>query len=89
MIEVKSNLSYEQEVVDRITGFKGKIVAITKWQNGCIRLGVKPVVGEDGKIIDTEWFDEVDLILVEDVITKGPGGPTGVPKRNPDPSASC
>lgn len=45
-------------VIDKITGFAGIATARTEFMNGCIRIGVDSPVGDDGKLRDTEWFDE-------------------------------
>ena len=87
MITLESNLTYGEEVVDSISGLKGKVVAITKWQHGCVRAALQSPVDKDGKMPDAVWIDEPQLISVEGLdetqttIEKGPGGPRKDPVR--------
>ena len=85
MIKIESHLNWGQECIDTITGFKGKVVAITKWQNGCIRIGLRAKINESGKYPEAEWFDEADLLPIEKIAQKGPGGPRENPKQNINP----
>lgn len=52
------------EVKDKVTGFKGIVVAITEWLYGCRRVTVQPPAGKDGKVPEGMSFDEpsVDVI---------------------------
>jgi len=69
---------------DKVSGFVGKAIAVTKWQFGCIRIALRPVVVKDGKLMEEEWFDEESL---ENIIPKEKttGGPTPNPKQNIEP----
>lgn len=58
------------EVVDNVTGFRGIVVARTKWLHGCARLAVQPKVGKDGAIKDSVSFDEVELKVVKRGVIK-------------------
>lgn len=80
-IELKSELSYGQEVTDSMSGFTGKVVAITQWQHGCVRVAVQGKVDKDGKRREAEWFDEPQLTGKE---TKGAHGPRPDAVRHPD-----
>lgn len=52
-------------VRDTVTGFKGMVVAITQWLNGCRRLTVQPQeLTNEGKPKDAEAFDELQLAVV-------------------------
>ena len=53
------------EVMDRISGFKGIAVARTVWLHGCERITVQPKVDKDGKRQDMETFDEPQMEVVE------------------------
>ena len=53
-IKVKSNIS----------GFKGIIVARADHLNGCNRYLVSPPIDKDGKLTDSFWFDEDELVVV-------------------------
>jgi hypothetical protein len=75
---------------DKISGFKGTVIAITDWLNGCRRVTVAPQELKDGKRIESDTFDVQQLELVEAtpapvVPEKRPGGPTMHPTRNADP----
>lgn len=50
-----------EDRVDQVTGFKGKVIGVTRWLTGCDQYGLQPPVGEDGKIPDVKWFDEQRL----------------------------
>jgi hypothetical protein len=80
------------EVKDSITGFKGIVVAQTKWLNGCVRYLIQPQNLKDGKTVEAESVDEGQLIMVKAAKpvkkTKGeedPGGPFPSPTRSRDP----
>lgn len=78
------------EVKDRISGFRGIVIAITQWFNGCSRITVATrKIGSDGKPVD-HTFDEPQLELVRagalprpsiDVIERTKGGPVIEPRR--------
>ncbi len=81
-------------VKDTITGFAGIAVARTEWDYGCVRISVQPEkLDKDGKVRDTETFDEQRLGVIKEtrpkvsrVSTAGPGGPRPAPTRAPDPT---
>ena len=53
-------------VKDRITGFKGVVIARTDWLNGCVRMSVQPEkLGSDGKPIESQVFDVEQLELIK------------------------
>ncbi len=54
------------KVRDSLTGFEGIAIGRTEWMYGCTRIGIDPVGLHDGKPIDTQWFDEQRVELVED-----------------------
>lgn len=71
------------EVIDKVTGFKGIAVARTQWLTGCDRITVQPKLGKDGKPIDPHSFDEGQLEVVkraafkpQDVQEKAPERPS-------------
>jgi hypothetical protein len=45
--------------------FVGRIYAITDYEHGCRRIGVKPLLLKDGLPQDGIWFDEPELIVIE------------------------
>jgi len=74
---MKINLG--DKVQDTITGFKGIAVSRTTWISGCDRIGVQPVVDKDGKMPESQTFDEPQLkLIVKKKIEEGShskGGP--------------
>ena len=75
---------------DTISGFKGTVIAITTWLNGCVRITIAPHELKDGKRIESDTFDVQQIEVVEAVPepaepAKRPGGPTMHPTRSADP----
>ena len=52
-------------VRDRITRFKGVVIAEHRWLNGCRRLSVQSQELKDGKPVDPVCIDEPQLELVK------------------------
>ncbi len=72
------------KVKDKVTGFKGVVVARTEWLFGCLRYTVQPQKLKDGATIANECFDEDALVILGnlDCGVKGdPGGSRDTPKR--------
>lgn len=68
---------------DDISGFKGTVVAITRWYNGCDRYLIQPnECGKDGKPIEAVCFDVQQLSLVKPKAHK-PVTKTGGPRPDP------
>ena len=69
-------------VRDTITGFEGIAVAKTDWLNGCSRFSLQSTGLHEGKVLDAECFDEMQLELVG---SKGhkPDESTGGPRPDP------
>lgn len=74
---------------DKISGFKGTVIAITNWLNGCQRITIAPQELKDGKRIESDTFDVQQIELVEATPAAKPakrtGGPTIHPTRSADP----
>lgn len=74
---------------DTITGFKGIVIAITHWLNGCTRISIQPAkLKEDGTPIASDTFDEPQCALVKSnkrLVPVPIGGPSIKPVRNKDP----
>jgi len=83
-IKIETDLEYGKTYKDSVSGFKGKLVAITRFQYGCVRAGLQPEV-KDEKLPSMEWFDEGSIASITPKENLS-GGPTDSPKRNPDPS---
>lgn len=72
---------------DTLSGFKGKVIAETKWLYGCKRFTLQPAgLNDKGQPHDTNTFDEDQLELVEEVHAKErkEGGPQVAPTRRQD-----
>jgi len=75
-------------VEDQVTHFKGVVVAITNWLNGCERITVQPSgVDKDGQPIDPCIFDTEQLKIIKNSYVAKPakakksGGPRGAAER--------
>ncbi len=70
---------------DLISGVSGLVVGKTEWLYGCSRLGLQPEkLGKDGKVQETNWFDEAQVVLIKAGVVK-PQAPivaTGGPNRH-------
>jgi len=55
---------------DKITGFKGIAIGHCTYLTGCNQYGLAPPVSSEGKILDTQWFDETRLNVIDNGITK-------------------
>ena len=53
-------------VKDKVTGFSGIVVAVTIWLTGCVRYAVRPEELREGKRIEDDWFDEIELDVVDE-----------------------
>lgn len=56
---------------DTISGFQGVVIAETKWLHGCRRFTLAPQEVKDGKLLDTNTFDEPQLERVEPKVAAG------------------
>lgn len=61
----KHRISLGDQVKDKVTGFKGIVTATTLFLNGCVRCAVQPPMGKDGKIPDSQYFDEPQLEILK------------------------
>ena len=70
-----------QKAKDKITGFEGVITGRAQYLFGCDQYSIVPVVDKDGKVSDTQWFDEGRIEIIgtgmtaKDVSVEKPGGP--------------
>jgi hypothetical protein len=75
--------NFHDEVKDTITGFKGVVVSIFKYINGCVRIEVQPEkLGKDGKPAESFIFDSDQLALVK-AAKRVAVAPSGGPRPNP------
>lgn len=58
-------------VKDKVTGFKGIVVSMSRHLYGCDRIGIQPEVGADGKVPECGWFDIDAAELIEAGVVKG------------------
>lgn len=79
-----------QKVRDAVSGFTGIAVARTEWMNGCTRVSVQPPCGEDGKLPESQAFDEPNLEVIGATARKNAdarvGGHAMVVPRAKDPT---
>lgn len=78
------------EVKDSITGFQGVVVGAFHYLHGCRRLAVQPRELKDGKPLESQVFDEPQLILVKAINPPVQPVKTGGPHDDPpsrDPSS--
>lgn len=76
--EFKFNLG--DKVKDSITGFTGVITLRSQWLNNCNTYGVQPTELKDGAPQERQHFDEPQLIVVEEKVSKESRS-TGGPER--------
>lgn len=62
-----SHFALGEEVKDEITGFRGIILAICYWLNGCVRITIQSRKMVSGKTV-SETFDQESLERVGDGI---------------------
>ena len=83
-ITIESDLDFNREYKDGVSGFTGKVIAISKYQFGCVRVGLQPPVGKDGKLPEQQWFDEGSIVGIEPK-NEEHGGPSPSPRMNQEP----
>jgi hypothetical protein len=66
------------KVRDQVSGFEGIATSRCEFINGCIQYGIRPTVGADGKIPDTQYLDEQHLVVIGPGVIATPR-PTGGP----------
>lgn len=78
-------------VRDRITGFRGVVVARTEWLNGCVRVTVQPQELREGKPVESQGFDveQVEVVGARVVLPRrDTGGDRAEISRAADPTRS-
>ena len=55
---------------DKITGFESIIIGRADHITGCNTYGLKPKIDKDGKVQDSEWFDEGTIEVIAKGITE-------------------
>ena len=67
----------------RISGFEGIATTRIEYLNGCVQYCLQPSVDKEGKAVEGEYFDQGQLILVDEGVctppkrikTESTGGP--------------
>lgn len=84
------NINLGDEAKDKISGFTGVVTGRTDWLNGCTRFMLTPQkLDKDGKPRESQWFDDVQVVLVKAMGTpkaRPAGGPRDAPTRAADPA---
>lgn len=81
---MRAKLELGDEAKDPVSGFKGIVVGITTYLNGCDRVMIQGKAQRDGKIPDNH-FDEPQLTVVKRKKIK-PALPKAQRKRTGGPS---
>jgi len=80
---METKVELGDEARDTITGFKGKVVAITEWLHGCRRVVIQPTdLDKEGRIKLTETFDEAQVKVTKPVKVKKVKSTKGGPRPN-------
>lgn len=70
------------KVKDSVTGFSGIVIGRTVWLYGCSRMIVQPEgITKEGKIYESQSFDEPQLLLVKPAKVKEGSHNTGGPRK--------
>lgn len=73
-------------VKDMYTGFAGIAIGRTDWLYGCSRIMIEPTELREGKPVDSVWFDEQRVELVEEEpvkVSKQNSAKSGGPQKDP------
>lgn len=85
-----SDFKYEMgfKAQDIVTGFEGTIICRSQWFTGCNTYGLKPTVSKEGKLQQTEYFDENAIIMIPanrveigTTVDEKTGGPQETPRQ--------
>jgi hypothetical protein len=74
------------KVKDSITGFSGIATARAEYLYGCIQIQITPDKLKDETTIDSVWFDEQRVEVIEEgepQVSKASSAKTGGPQRVP------
>lgn len=81
-------LQLGDQAKDSISGFSGIVVAVTTWLNGCRRITIQPQALHEGKPIDSQTFDENQVVVTKAKAFAEGSHETGGPRPEPTrPSA--
>jgi hypothetical protein len=62
--EDKNMIRLGEKVKDLVSGFEGIVTAKVEYLNGCIQYCIKPKQGKDGKMPESHYIDEKQLIVI-------------------------
>lgn len=79
-------LALGDEVQDRVTEARGRIIGFTQWFSGCAVATVQPSLDKDGKLPDTWGFDVTRLKKIGSFAEAAPQRVTGGPQPVPPTS---
>lgn len=55
---------------DDVSGFRGVVIAITRWLHGCDRICIQPQELKDAKPIDGVTFDRLQMSLIKKTVVE-------------------
>ncbi len=70
-----------QKVSDKVTGFQGTVIGHVEYLTGCKQCLVQPAVNKEGAWVESHWFDDDRLDIVDatpislQVLDNGPDKP--------------
>lgn len=64
---------------DDVTGFKGIVTSVHGYIDGCVQIGLTPLIDKDGNQRDTSQFDKGRLTVLKKAKVKIVATPTGGP----------
>lgn len=74
-----------QKVKDVITGFTGIITGHVEYISGCNQSLLQPPVKPDGDYVESRWFDDDRMLMVDEkpveLPIENPGFDTAAPRR--------
>jgi hypothetical protein len=68
---------------DTVSGFIGVAVATHHYLHGCVRVTLQPPIDKEGKLPESQNFDEPQLTILDEVVQVGDRS-TGGPEKYPD-----
>ena len=51
---------------DKVSGLVGMIISRCENLNGCLRYTIQPPIDKDGKIVESYWFDEDQIEIINE-----------------------
>lgn len=69
------------EVKDKVSGFQGIAVARHTYLNGCDRISIQPKIDKEGKLPESQSFDEPQLEVIQKETVEQGSKKTGGPEK--------